>query len=63
MKATEQKVLRFIKENELLSSGEKILIALSGGPDSVFLLHFLNKFKKKFKIELGCSPYQPSFAR
>ena len=55
MKATEQKVLRFIKENELLSSGEKILIALSGGPDSVFLLHFLNKYKKKFKIELGAA--------
>lgn len=53
MKATEQKVIRFIKENELLSSGEKILIALSGGPDSVFLLHFLNKFKKKFRIEIG----------
>jgi len=53
MKATEQKVLRFIKENELLFSGEKILVALSGGPDSVFLLHLLNKYKKKFKIELG----------
>jgi tRNA(Ile)-lysidine synthase len=53
MKATEQKVLRFVKENELLLPGEKILIALSGGPDSVFLLHFLNKFKKKYKIEIG----------
>ncbi len=55
MTATEQKVLKFIKENELLSSGDKILIALSGGPDSVFLLHFLNKYKKKFKIELGAA--------
>jgi tRNA(Ile)-lysidine synthase len=53
MKATEQKVIRFIKENELLSFGEKLLVALSGGPDSVFLLHFLNRFKKKFKIEIG----------
>jgi tRNA(Ile)-lysidine synthase len=53
MKATEQKVLRFVKENELLLAGEKILIALSGGPDSVYLIHFLNKFKKKYKIELG----------
>lgn len=53
MKATEQKVLRFIKENDLLFSGDKILIALSGGPDSVFLLHFLNKFEKKYKIEIG----------
>ncbi len=53
MKATEQKVLRFIKENDLLFSGDKILIALSGGPDSVFLLHFLNKFKKKYMIKIG----------
>ena len=53
MKATEQKILRFIKENELCFPGEKVLVALSGGPDSVFLLHFLNKFKNKFKIEIG----------
>ncbi|MDP2363919.1 MAG: tRNA lysidine(34) synthetase TilS [Ignavibacteria bacterium] len=55
MKATEQKVLRFIKENDLFSSREKILIALSGGPDSIFLLHFLNKYKKKYKIEIGAA--------
>ncbi len=55
MKATEQKVLRFIKENKLLCEGEKILAALSGGADSVFLLHFLNKYKKKFKIEIGAA--------
>lgn len=53
MKATEQKVIRFIKENNLISEGDKILIALSGGPDSVFLLHFFNKFKNKYKIFLG----------
>ncbi|MBK7632650.1 MAG: tRNA lysidine(34) synthetase TilS [Ignavibacteriales bacterium] len=55
MKSTEQKVLRFIKENELLLSGEKVLVALSGGPDSVFLLHFLHKFKNKFKIKIGAA--------
>ena len=55
MKATEQKVLRFIKENELLLPEDKVLIALSGGPDSVFLLHLLNKFQKKFKIEIGAA--------
>ena len=52
MKSTEQKVLRFIKENNLVSAGDRILVALSGGPDSVFLLHFFNKFKKKFKIQI-----------
>jgi len=51
LKATEQKILNFIKENELLFEGEKILVALSGGPDSVFLLHFLKKFKKNFKFQ------------
>lgn len=55
MKATEQKVLRFIKENNLIDENDKILIALSGGPDSVFLLHFFNKFKKKYKIEIGAA--------
>ena len=55
MKDIEQKVIRFIKENEILFSGEKILVALSGGPDSVFLLHFLNKYRKKFKIEIAAA--------
>lgn len=53
MKATEQKILSFIKENKLLFEGEKIIVALSGGPDSVFLLHFLNKFKKSLKLKLA----------
>lgn len=55
MKVVEQKVLRFIKENDLIHSGDKILIALSGGPDSIFLLHFLNKYINKFKIEIGAA--------
>ena len=53
MKSTEQKVIRFITSHSLIKVGEKILVALSGGPDSVFLLHFLKKFQKKFRIELG----------
>ena len=53
MKSIEQKIIRFITENNLLKSEDRILVALSGGPDSVFLLHFLNKFKKKYKIEIG----------
>ena len=53
MKKTEQKVLRFIDEKNLIKKDDRILVALSGGPDSVFLLHFLNKFSKKFKISFA----------
>jgi len=53
MKKTEQKVLRFIDEKNLIEKDDKILIALSGGPDSVFLLHFLNKYSRKFKISFA----------
>lgn len=52
MKKTEQKVLRFIEQNKLISASDKILVAFSGGPDSVFALHFLEKFKRKYKIDL-----------
>lgn len=53
MKSTEQKVIRFINLHSLIKAGERILVALSGGPDSVFLLYFLRKYQKKFEIDLG----------
>ena len=53
MKKTEQKVINFIDEKGLISENDKILTALSGGPDSVFLLYLLNKFKRKFKISIA----------
>ncbi|MHB8581002.1 MAG: tRNA lysidine(34) synthetase TilS [Ignavibacteriaceae bacterium] len=53
MKKIEQKVIKFIDEKGLIQEEDKVLVALSGGPDSVFLLNFLLKYKKRFKIELG----------
>ncbi|MEO8399554.1 MAG: tRNA lysidine(34) synthetase TilS [Ignavibacteriaceae bacterium] len=53
MKKIEQKVLKFIDEKNLISKNDIVLVALSGGPDSVFLLYFLNKFKKRFQISIG----------
>ena len=52
-KTIEQKAINFIDENLLIEKGDKILVALSGGADSVFLLYFLKKFSKRFRIEVA----------
>lgn len=52
-KTTEQKTLKFIDENQLVEKGDKVLVALSGGADSVFLLHFLIKYKKRLGIGIS----------
>lgn len=53
LKTIEQKVLKFINENHLIEKGNKVLVAFSGGADSVFLLQFLIKYKTRFGIELA----------
>jgi tRNA(Ile)-lysidine synthase len=53
MERTEQKFLKFIDEHNLIAPGEKVLVALSGGPDSVFLLYLLYKFRTRLKIKLS----------
>ena len=53
MKKTDEKIIRFVEEYQLIKQGDKILVALSGGPDSIFLLHFLLKYKRKYGIEIG----------
>lgn len=52
-KKTEQKVINFITDNSLVKEYDTILIALSGGADSVFALLFFIKFAKKFKIKIS----------
>ncbi|MBT8380300.1 MAG: tRNA lysidine(34) synthetase TilS [Ignavibacteria bacterium] len=52
-KTIEQKVLKLIDENHLIEKNDKILVALSGGGDSVFLLHFLLKFKRRLGVHFS----------
>jgi tRNA(Ile)-lysidine synthase len=48
----ESHVHRFIKEYGLVSGGEKVLVAVSGGPDSVCMLKVLNSLRDMLKIQL-----------
>lgn len=48
----EEKIKQAIKENELINTREKIVIGVSGGPDSMCLLHVLNKLKNEIKFEI-----------
>jgi len=48
----EQQVLGFIKQNHLVSGGEKLVVAVSGGADSVCLLDILVGLQAKLKIKL-----------
>lgn len=46
------KVNDTIKTHNLIQKGDKILIGVSGGPDSVALLHILNSLSRKFEFSL-----------
>ncbi|MDQ0177888.1 tRNA lysidine(34) synthetase TilS [Bacillus chungangensis] len=53
MKQIERKIAAFIRKHELLQKGDQVLVAVSGGPDSLALLHFLQKNKLLYEIEVA----------
>lgn len=51
-KTVEEQVYNCIKKYKLINEGDKLLIGVSGGPDSICLLHVLNLLKEKLKIQI-----------
>lgn len=47
------KQLKNLKREEIIKKNDKILIAFSGGPDSVFLFYLLNYLKVEYNLELA----------
>ncbi len=41
-----------VKKHYMLYGGERVLVALSGGPDSVCLLHVLSRMKERWRLTL-----------
>lgn len=42
----------FIKSHSLITPGQTIIIGLSGGPDSIFLLHYLHSISAEWRLTL-----------
>jgi tRNA(Ile)-lysidine synthase len=48
-----RKILDTIQRHRLLTAGDRVLVAVSGGPDSVALLEVLHRLRKQLGIELA----------
>ena len=48
----EQQVIQFIKEHGLISAGEKLVVAVSGGADSVCMINIMARKQAELGVEL-----------
>ena len=50
-----EKVYNYLMEEIGIKYGDAIVVGVSGGPDSMALLHLLNRIKKGLDIQLICA--------
>ena len=48
-------VLDFLNKNAILNDSDSVVIGLSGGPDSMVLLHCLIEYRKKYNFKIICA--------
>ncbi|MFH1996509.1 MAG: tRNA lysidine(34) synthetase TilS [Candidatus Omnitrophota bacterium] len=48
-----EQVLKTIRQYDMIASGDKVLVGISGGPDSVFLLYSLRRLQRKLNFKLS----------
>src|SRR5699024_7457086 len=49
----EKKVLQWMEQNELIRVNSNVAVGVSGGPDSLSLLHFLYRYRKLLQIKVS----------
>lgn len=52
MNEVEEKVKKTIQKYNLIQAKDKIVLGVSGGPDSLFMLQILNKLKEELKFDI-----------
>ncbi len=51
------RVLKFVKNYNLIKRGENVLLGVSGGPDSIFMVYVLDTLKDKIGFKMGIATF------
>lgn len=51
-KYLEKTVIETIQKYKLIQNGDKIILGVSGGPDSICMLNILNNIRKNYSIDV-----------